>query len=531
MPRHRRVKPLDKVDIDEPTPVSGRISWHIENTLIRFVKRIFNAIGDNIKSLLSFAFEETIDAIEDGLIEMTSPMLDQVLGMRSIPDWIKSPIRQARKGEDIAAAVILIPLAIALVIASVMALAAPLTRLIQYEVEEFIQSFRPDPNTLVQMERRGGMPQDELQDMLNELGVTPNLQGAYRELVRARLPIEQLGQATLRGLMNSGELSNEMIKRGYTDKDVQAFAEILKIIPGPSDLIRMAVREAWDDNVASKFGYDANFPAEFAESAEKIGLSTEWAQKFWRAHWELPGVREGFDMLHRRIIDKSELELLLRVRDIPSFWSERLIKLSYDPYTRVDVRRMYTAGVLTEKAVFDTYLDLGYDEEHANKLTEWTINEFGQEGRELTKSDALASYTDNVITLDEVNNLLDALGYDPYEIAVLVARADLKKQQRFEKEFVENVRVGYVGKRLNDTDVISKLNTLNPPSGFVEERLLIWRLQRERAITRPSKTDLQKLWLANIINDGQLKDEMLQKNYTNQYIEWYMAFWTQSSEA
>lgn len=528
MPRHRRVKPLDKVPIEEPSPVSGRISWHIENTLIRFVKRIFNAIGDNIKSLLSFAFEETIDAIEDGLIDLSSPMIDKVISMKSIPSWIKDPIIQARKGEDIAAAVLLIPLGIAAVIAVVMALVQPMTRLIQYEVEEFVQTFRPDPNTLVQMERRGPMPQGELQDMINELGVTPNLQNAYRELVRSRLPIEQLGQALLRGLMSSGELIDEMEMRGYTEKDTQDFIATLQIIPGPSDLIRMAVREAWDNNVASKFGYDDNFPMDFAEAAEKIGLSTDWAQKFWRAHWELPGVREGFEMLHRRIIDKSELELLLRVRDIPSFWSERLIKLSFDPYTRVDVRRMYTAGVLSEKEVFDTYLDLGYDEEHAGKLTEWTINEFGQEGRELTKSDALSAYTDNVITLDEVNNLLDALGYDPFEMAVLVARADLKKQQRFEKEFVENVRIGYVGKRINDTDVISKLNTLNPPSGFVEERLLIWRLQRERAITRPSKTDLQKFWLAGVINENQLKDEMRQKNYTEEHIMWYMDFWRRS---
>jgi hypothetical protein len=488
MPRHRRVKPLDKVVIDEPTPITGRISWHIENTLIRFIKRVFNTIGDNIKSLLSFAFEETIDAIEDGLIDISAPMLDKVVSMRSIPSWIKNPIIQARKGEDISAIVILIPLAIASVIAVVMALVQPLTRIIQYEVEEFVQSFRPDPSTLVQMSRRGGMSLPDIDDMLNELGLTPALKEAYKELVRSRLPVEQLGQADLRGLLQSGELFDEMRKRGYTIEETNAFIEILQVIPGPQDLIRMAVREAWDDNVASKFGYDANFPVEFAETAKKVGLSVEWARRFWRAHWELPGVREGFDMLHRRIIDKSELELLLRVRDIPSFWSERLIELSYDPYTRVDVRRMYTAGVLTEKEVFNTYQDLGYDEEHAGKLTEWTIQEFGQEGRELTKSDALSSYTDNVITLDEVNNLLDALGYDPYEIAVLVARADLKKQQRF------------------------------------------GRLQRERAITRPSKTDLQKLWLAEVINDNQLKDEMKQKNYTEQYIKWYMSFWRQSSE-
>ena len=168
---------------------------------------------------------------------------------------------------------------------------------------------------------------------------------------------------------------------------------------------------------------------------------------------------------------------------------------------------------------------MGYDEEHANNLTLWTLQEFGQEGRDLTKSDAIGAYTDNTITYEEANNLLLALDYDPFEIAVLLARADLKKQQRFEKEFVENVRVAFVGKQINDADVIGKLNTLNPPSGFVEERLLIWRLQRERAVTRPSKADIKNFWLSDIIDDNQVIDEMAKRNYTPEYTKWYMSLW------
>ena len=83
----------------------------------------------------------------------------------------------------------------------------------------------------------------------------------------------------------------------------------------------------------------------------------------------LPSIGQGFEMLHRRVIEDADLDLLLRALDVMPFWREKLKDISYNPLTRVDVRRMHRIGVLEEEGVFNAYLDVGYNEENAQLMT------------------------------------------------------------------------------------------------------------------------------------------------------------------
>ncbi len=521
----RRVKRTPQVPIDEPTPITGRIAWHIENTLVRFVKRIFNSLAEGIKNVISFAIEETLDVIEDGLLDMGKPIFDEVLKIDGVPSWIKGPIIEARKGEQVAAVALLIPIVAAGLMAIVMGVMAPVVRRIQYEVEQVIETYRPNPETIVQMMHRSEKNRDWAHSYVTELGVSADLEQTYIDLVANRVPDNVWGNAYLRKEISEPELRSELRKRSMPDADIDIFVKMLQIIPGPQDLIRMAVREAWNDNVANTFGYDKDWPPEFGEWAEKIGLSREWAKKFWRAHWELPGIREGFELLHRQIIDEGELGLLLQSRDIPEFWRERLTELSYRPFTRVDVRRMYASGVVNVDEVYKNYRDLGSDDSHAQKLTDWTIQEYGESSRDLTKGDVISAYTDNIINEGVTQAMLKDLGYIEEEINILLARADLKRQSKYEKELTETVRVAFVGRQIETQEVFARLSLLNPPSGFIEERLTIWELQRERNLARPTKADLKKLWVFGIISEAETRRELLGRNYTNEYADWYMELW------
>ncbi len=521
----RRIKPIEKITINEQTPMSGRIAYWAENTLVRFIKRVFNDVGDGFKNILSYAFEETIDFIEDGLLRIAGPMLDELLAVDAVPEYIKNTIRNARKGEDAAAAVLLIPLLAALLIGAAMAIVAPFQRRIQYEIEQIAETYRPGPAEIMAMQFRGVLSNATAESFIDEIGVTNELAGAYSDLVRKRLSDDELGSLLLRGEISLEEFRGELGKRGMAPYDIDNYTKLLQLIPPPQDMVRMAVREAWDDSVANKFGYDDHFPTEFGVWAEKLGLSSDWAQRYWRAHWELPGVRDAFDMFHRRIIDEGELELLLRTKDIPSFWRKSLIKLSYNVITRVDVRRMYESGVKTEDEVYETYLDIGYKPEDARSLTDWTVIEYGESSRNLVKGDIINSFTDSVITEGQATTLLADMGYTETDVILLLARASLKKQERFEKEYIQNVRVAYVGKHIDENQVVERLNKLNPPSGFIEERLLIWDLQKERGVKRPTKSDLKTFVQQGVITGDEAKGELEKQNYPPEYIQWYLELW------
>jgi len=142
------------------------------------------------------------------------------------------------------------------------------------------------------------------------------------------------------------------------------------------DLITMSVREVFSPDIAQKFGQFEDFPADFATYAKQQGVSDEWAKRYWAAHWVLPSITMAFDMLHRGVIDQATINQLLRAQDIMPFWRDKITAISYNPYTRVDVRRMHKAGVLSEDEVLTAYKDLGYDDVKALKMTDFTLLEY-----------------------------------------------------------------------------------------------------------------------------------------------------------
>ena len=296
------------------------------------------------------------------------------------------------------------------------------------------EEFRPsllDPATLVSASFRGIIDDGFFRTELAKQGYSDARMGILRDASR---PLPSPGNAQiayLRGVIDESTHDDILRKHGYTDSDIALFKALYRIIPGVPDLIRMAVREAFSPEVAQAFGQYEDFPEVFAEFAEKQGLSREWAERYWASHWDLPSATMGFEMLHRRIIDEDELKLLLRALDVMPFWREKMIQLSYRPYTRVDIRRMYNMGILSEDDVFNAYLDIGYDAEHARNLTEFTIRYYSadeetelDEYRKLSRTLIIKAYERGLSTRDEALNQLNEIGYSPEDAEFLIQLAE-----------------------------------------------------------------------------------------------------------
>jgi hypothetical protein len=196
----------------------------------------------------------------------------------------------------------------------------------------------------------------------------------------------------------------------------------------------MAVREAFTDGVAAKYGYDNDMPAAFAGHLQKAGYDPAWAKFYWRAKWELPSATMGYEMLHRGVIDSGTLDELLRVQDYPSYWRSKLTQISYNPLTRVDVRRMFKMGIIGRTEVLRSYLDLGYDATKAEWLTRFTEVTYPpdpedptQTNRDLTRDVITRGYQRGIITREQAAAQLAAIGYDASEIEFLLSLADADK--------------------------------------------------------------------------------------------------------
>lgn len=329
-----------------------------------------------------------------------------------------------------------------------------------------------------------------------------------------------------RGILTEDQVYIRMRELGYTDTRIKELIQGWEVIPGPGDLFTMVAHEAFEPDSIQLLGLADEFPEEQVQWLKKQGLSEYWAKKYWYAHWNEPSIGQGYEMLHRGVIDLKTLELLYRTVEIPPMWRDKLTQIAYMPYTRVDVRRMHEMGVLSDDDLLRAYLDLGYDEEHASKMVEFTIKYNQDNDKQLSKEQIQNGYADNIISRDDALTLLKKLGYTDQQVEFFITYIDYQKAKDIQDDKIDNIKELYLNNFIDDFDCKARLDALNLPAERTAALLEKWQIYRLKDKKLPSKTDLDKFFKAGIIDQDTYVKQMSILGYNNEYISWYLAAMT-----
>ena len=291
------------------------------------------------------------------------------------------------------------------------ALGDPIVEATSHSVWQATPVKYPSSNTAIIAALRGGYKPEELDAILLQQGYTDEHREALKLALRTMLSQGDIIDLYLRGEIAEDEVRRLMEAAGI-DNTTELYLKILaKRIPGISDVIRMAVRGAFTPEISDKFGLGEGFPDKVAELAAKTGIDAELAAWYWAAHWDLPSIGEGFEMLHRGLIKEEDLDQLLEAQAVMPHWRENLKVLAHNPLTRVDLRRMYQLGIIGLDVVLDGYKKLGYDDTNAARLTEFCKRYYGVEDDtqtvtdlNYTKAEILSGYQKKVITQDRLRS-------------------------------------------------------------------------------------------------------------------------------
>jgi len=191
----------------------------------------------------------------------------------------------------------------------------------------------------------------------------------------------------LSAMLRRGMISRQMLDEGYRQLGyleqpvVDRLHNLTELLPPPSDIIRMMVRDADDPVIAATFGTDAQFTQKYGGQlkswAAGQGMSDLAMQYLWRAHWTIPPPTQLFEMIHRlsrlpptdpNYVSVADVTTALVQQDILPYWIPKLIAISYRVVTRTDAQKAFQIGAYTPQQLTDTYQDLGYDLPGAQSL-------------------------------------------------------------------------------------------------------------------------------------------------------------------
>ncbi|GAI71159.1 unnamed protein product, partial [marine sediment metagenome] len=147
--------------------------------------------------------------------------------------------------------------------------------------------------------------------------------------------------------------------------------------------------------------YDA--PSWIAEPFALLGVTGEWANKYWFSHWVQPGRFELGEMHRRELIDDDAVKLAYRTMGYSPFWQDLLLELVKAVPTRVDVRRWWDMRTIDEAKLRDIYHRQGYYGEDLDLYVLWTKVY-------VAFPDLIARWKNGWLTEDDVRNELKTLG-------------------------------------------------------------------------------------------------------------------------
>jgi hypothetical protein len=215
------------------------------------------------------------------------------------------------------------------------------------------------------------------------------------------------------------------------------------------------------------------------------------------------------------------MDLLLRTKDVMPYWRDKITSISYRPYSRVDVRRMYAAGVLNRDEVKRSYLDLGYDNDKASKMTDFTIVYTTKKEKGLSKSDLLGAFTSNLVSETDCLRELMEIGYSESDSKILILRAKFGKFKAKKELSLGNVKKMFMTGLYDETAVIEHLAVLRVQSDEMADLMDLWKIEKEAKRKVESglrekdltKSDILGSYKDGIISEKQCEIELIELGY------------------
>ncbi len=324
-----------------------------------------------------------------------------------------------------------------------------------------------------------------------------------------------------RGVYDKAKVYKRLRENRFTDQRIEELMQTWQLIPPVSDLITMAVREAFSEELVATLGLDLNFPKSFSEWAQKQGLSEDWAKKYWRAHWRLPSAEMGFEMLHRDVIDDKKLTDLLRALDYSPAWHENLKSITFNVMTRVDVRRLYQLGILNGDEMETKYRHMGYSPEDAKRLRKWTEIEYNQDIKSYTRGAVIKSYLEGFTTEEQAIDYLTRIGFTRARIEELMAQARYERGVAKRTSRIAALKRLFISGQYGVSEVQSDLSQFGIDDRVINELVDTWRLEQKAGLRLPRAIDLNEWLSQGVVTDDEYKREMARVGYSEFYVNLY----------
>jgi len=225
-------------------------------------------------------------------------------------------------------------------------------------------------------------------------------------------------------------------------------------IPGPSDLVRFAVREAWRPELQE------GTPEFFIDNMLKMGYKEMWSRYFWAAHWIIPTYEQARRAFWRGIISADEFAELRRYADLAPAYNHIWEGLQYNmPGVRAS-RWMYEWGTITKEELMYLIKASGIHPEWIEKVADaYILNQLRDEVNRV-RTRLISLYVSGYMSIEDLKKEVADLGFREEVVEMTAREAELRKEEEIKDEYVKIYRTAFRKGKITKEEFIGKLQEL-----------------------------------------------------------------------
>jgi len=416
------------------------------------------------------------------------------------------------------------------------------------DIQNFFNSLHPvtplSPDILAYGKHIGMVDDNLFKTDLISQGFSEDKHNIIYSYYKPKLTISELLTAEKRIEKLDYDVNNALKEIGYNDKEISILRELSWYYPSPTDFIRFAVREVFTDDKETQEALRAEFPEDIVKYAEKAGMRKDVLEWYWKAHWELPSPTQVYEMLHRLNPDvlevrkeaykemdldveklKTDLETVrfyLKQADYDKRWRERLLAISYNPLTRVDLRRVYELGLIDDKEVVARLMEVGYTKKDAELLLNFYKSLKVSAEKDLTKSEILRLFRYGEITVEECLSMLMDLGYDEAEANFILSLEIAKEAEDEIDDIIDTLTEKFVWGEITEKEFVEELDKLGIRATRRDKIVEKARRRKERMVRMPTKEDIIKWYNSKLIDENKARELLSLIRIPEEYHDYYL---------
>lgn len=371
---------------------------------------------------------------------------------------------------------------------------------------------------------RGYFPKADYDRGIQREGFKPGWGAALVSLALSKVNVGEIVEARRRGTWTEARALAELHEQGFNPERAEMILQLGEVLPPINDELRFLVREVFQPEIRARFGMDQEFPEGSLPRLGRLGISEDNIRNYWAAHWELPSIQLGFEMLHRTAetgVTEADLDTLLRALDVMPFWQEKLKAISFATFTRVDIRRMHKIGVLADEQVAAEYQRIGYNVPDAEALAAFTfqLNQADDETaleafRAPLRSRVVSNFINGNLSATVTREALANLDYGPDAVEAFLAEAQFARDADLAQEATGLIGKLYEQGFRNRSSTVSALRSFGADEDDLDRFFQIWDLRREFRTERESEKserDLTRSDLVGAYRDAIIPREMAEE--------------------